>query len=448
MDPQIEIDTLSTSEDLKAPSPPLTVRKSKLDRPAVHRAHNFSAGSAAMPCAIMEAMKQEFADHEGTGMGIIEMSHRDEGGHVQKSVEATEASVRRLLEVPDDYYVLFMHGGAHAQFSAVPLNLLGDATEADYVVAGFWSQKAAKEAEKYCKVNIVANASESNYTSYPDPSTWMLSDKAEIVHICANETIHGLELFEDAELPEGKILVGDFTSTLFSRPIRIDRYGCIYASAGKNLGPAGVCLVIVRKDLVDSDRAKPWCPSILSYKQHAETRPIGSLYNTPPAFQIQFMRHVLKAYEEEGGLRALQARAFRKAKKITKVLEESNGFYYNPVAPHSRSLMSIPLRICAGGQKESAGQATPEPSTSLEEAFLSMAEARDMHQLRGHPLAGGIRVTNYHGVSETAIDVLCAFMREFYRLHVQREKRNSGGASSSPAVSHQSEEKENTRRAS
>ncbi|KAI0561667.1 Phosphoserine transaminase [Gracilaria domingensis] len=376
---------------------------------------NFSAGPACLSDWVMRTAGAEFCNKDNTGMGILEnrsharillslrtaqMSHRDAGGPVQNAISSATDKLRIMLDVPTNYHILFLQGGAHGQFAAIALNLLGDKTQADYVSTGYWSQRAISEASKYCTVRLAYDGAKDGFQSIPPVSEWDISPDSAYVHICANETIHGLEFLEDPELPEGSpVLVGDFTSTLMSRRINISKYGCIYASGGKNLGPAGVVAVIVRDDLLN--RALPTCPSVLSYSVMASSKPIPSIYNTPPTFLIYMVDLVLKDNMNNGGIEALERRAIERARRIYDVVEDSNGFYTLKCqdAMH-RSRMNVPFRIGKG-------------SVDMEELFCVEGAQRGLLQLFCHPLFPGCRITLYNGIPDSAVDALVEHMVDF-----------------------------------
>lgn len=367
---------------------------------------NFSAGPACLSDWVMRTAAEEFINKEGTGMGLMEMSHRDVGGPVQNCISSASDRIRTLLDVPSNYHVLFMQGGAHGQFAAVAMNLLGTKTQADYVSTGYWSQRAATEAGKYCSVRYAYDGSKDGFSHIPPVSEWDISKESAYVHICANETIHGLEYFEDPELPEGSPpLVGDFTSTLLSRKIDVSKYGCIYASGGKNLGPAGVTVIIIREDLVG--RESPICPSVLSYAKMAGSKPIPSIYNTPPTFLIYMVDLVLLDNMNMGGIEVLEARAKDRAAQIYNIIDDSNGFYKAKCSDVAhRSRMNVPFRI--GGESG---------SVDMEELFCSEAQKRGLLQLFCHPLFPGCRVTLYNGIPDSAVGALVEFMVEFASIY-------------------------------
>lgn len=333
------------------------------------------------------------------------MSHRDEGGPVQNIITAATGRIRSMLSVPENYHIIFMQGGAHGQFAALPLNLCLDKDQqADYIDTGFWSTRAFNEASKYCTPRIAYDGKVDNYQSIPPVEEWDISNDSAYVHICANETIHGLEFLEDPQLPEGSPpLVGDFTSTLLSRRIDVSKYGCIYCSGGKNLGPAGVTVVIIRDDLLGNE--SPQCPSVLSYSQMINSKPIPSIYNTPPTFLIYMVDLVLKDNKVDGGIEFLEKRAIRRSSLIYDIVENSDDFYSLKCQDKAhRSRMNIPFRILGG-------------DLPLEDKFSRDAEAQGLLQLFCHPLFPGNRVTLYNGIPDSAVDALANFMNQFREMH-------------------------------
>ena len=336
------------------------------------------------------------------------MSHRDPDGPVQRCLADTCALIRKLLHVPSNYEVLLMQGGAHAQFAALPLNLLGGKGKADYIDGGFWSQRARNEALKFCDARLLPGIRRNATTAkleYVPPSEWQLSPDAAYVHICANETINGLEFLDDPALPNTteRPLVADFTSTLLSRPVDVSKYGVIYASGGKNLGPAGVCIVIVRADLI-ATRELATCPSILSYSTMASSSPIPNVYNTPSMLAVRAVHLMLLEAEAEGGLDQCQARCQARAERLYAAIDESHGFYTFPVEAAWRSRTTIPFNI-RGGDRE------------LELLFRSQGEAVGLYQIFGHHSVGGLRVCLYNAVRNESVELLLRFMDSFRREH-------------------------------
>jgi phosphoserine aminotransferase len=356
------------------------------------RKFNFCAGPAALPEAVLQQAQQEILDWHGAGMSIMEMSHRS-NEFVGVASEA-ERDLRDLLSISDDYAVLFLQGGASTQFAAVPLNLMPVGGSADYVHTGQWSKKAIAEAKRYGSVNVVADAAESNYSTIPAFDSWQLDPKAAYLHYTPNETIGGVEFFWEPEVDVP--LVADMSSTILSRPIDVNKFGVIYAGAQKNIGPAGLTIAIVRRDLLGKSQAG--CPIMLDYATAAEN---DSMYNTPPTYSIYLAGLVFKWLKNQGGLTAIEQVNRRKASKLYDYIDNS-GFYANPVELTSRSLMNIPFTLADAG---------------LDKAFLMQADAAGLMNLKGHRSVGGMRASIYNAVGEDAVDALIDFMREFARVN-------------------------------
>ncbi len=352
------------------------------------RAFNFCAGPASLPSTVLLQAQRDLLNYRDSGMSVMEMSHRDQV--IVEMAEKAERDLRDLLAIPDDYAVLFLQGGASSQFAMVPMNLLGDAGTADYVNTGQWSSKAIKEAGRFCDVNVVASSEDANFTYVPTQSGWRLSDDAAYVHYCPNETIGGLEFDFIPEVD--KPLVADMSSTLLSRPLDVSRFGLIYAGAQKNIGPAGLTLVIVRKDLLG--RAGPQVPSMLDYKIHADN---GSMYNTPPTFSWYLAGLVFEWLKEQGSLEAMGEINRRKAAMLYDFIDGSD-FYSNPVRPSQRSLMNVPFVLA---------------DSALDQAFLDGAFDADLQNLKGHRSVGGMRASIYNAVPEVAVEVLVEYMADF-----------------------------------
>ncbi len=352
------------------------------------RAFNFSAGPAAIPTEVLEEARNEMLNYQGSGMSIMEMSHRSRA--FIDIAEEAEANLRELLGVPEQYDVLFLQGGATLQFAMVPLNLLREKTSADYVNTGSWSTKAIKEARRFCDVNVVANAEDDQFDRIPPVDTWSLNPDAAYLHICSNETIGGVQ-FRD--FPETSVpLVADMSSDILSRPVDVSRFGVIYAGAQKNIGPAGLTVVIVRHDLVG--HAREGTPSMLDYAVHASA---GSMSNTPPTYTWYLAALVFRWLKNNGGLEAMEARNRRKADKLYGAIEQSN-FYHCPVMKDARSLMNVPFTL---------------PNPDFDGSFLAGAEERGLLNLKGHRSVGGMRASLYNAVPEAAVDALIEFMNEF-----------------------------------
>ena len=356
------------------------------------RVFNFSAGPAVLPLEVLEQARAEMTDWRGSGMSVMEVSHRSKA-FIACAAEA-EADLRTLLAIPSNYKVLFLQGGATGMFSAIPMNLAGPDSVVDYVNTGAWSKKALGEAKHYCKVNVAADAAAGNYTSVPPQSTWKLTSGAAYVHYTPNETIGGVEF---PWVPEvGAPLVADMSSTILSRPIDVSRYGLIYAGAQKNIGPAGICVVIVREDLIG--KARPGTPSVWDFKAMADA---DSMLNTPPTFGWYFAGLVFKWILKEGGLAAMAQRNRAKAAKLYAAIDGS-GFYRNPVDPACRSWMNVPFIL-----------AKPE----LDKSFIAEAGKAGLTNLEGHRSVGGMRASIYNAMPVAGVDALVDFMRDFARRH-------------------------------
>ena len=356
------------------------------------RAHNFCAGPAALPLAVLERAQRELLDWSHSGASVMEVSHRS--SEFVSVADRAESSLRRLLEISDDYAVLFLQGGASLQFASVPLNLAAENQVMDQVVTGQWSKKAFAEQQRFGAVNLVASSADQNFASIPQQDAWQRDPTAAYLHYCPNETIGGLEFgfVPDSDVP----LVADMSSTILSRPVDVDRFGVIYAGAQKNIGPAGLCLVIVRRELLG--RARPETPAMLNWQIAAEN---DSMYNTPPTFAIYLAGLVFEWLEELGGLEKMEAINRRKAEKLYALIDES-GFYANPVEQISRSLMNVPFTLA---------------DDALDTVFLKEAEAKQLLNLKGHRSVGGMRASLYNAVEESSVDALCSFMRDFEQRH-------------------------------
>jgi len=360
----------------------------------VSRAFNFSAGPAALPTEVLERAQAEMLDYRGTGMSVMEMSHRS--AEFIEIAERAEADLIELLGVPDDYRVLFLQGGATTQFAMVPLNLLGDKDQADYLNTGSWSEKAIKEAQRFCRVNVVASAAEHNYDRIPNPSTWSCDPRSAYLHVCSNETIGGVQFQQFPELPaeyaEAVPLVADMSSDLLSRPIEVSRFGLIYAGAQKNIGPAGLTVVIVKKSLMGN--ARPTTPSMLDYAVHAAA---DSMSNTPPTYAWYLAGLVFEWLKGQGGLAGIELRNRRKAQKLYDAIDRSN-LFQSPVAKEARSMMNVTFTL---------------PDPDQDGAFLKGAKARGLLNLKGHRSVGGMRASIYNAVPEAAVDALVEYMQDF-----------------------------------
>ena len=357
------------------------------------RVFNFSAGPAALPESVLRRAADEMLDWHGSGMSVMEMSHR--GRHFIAIADEAEALLRALLAVPANYKVLFMQGGAIGENAIVPMNLLGQKTSIDFVDTGEWSKKTIKEAGKYARARIAASAESSGYTRVPPREEWQLDPEAAYVHICSNETIGGVQYQFTPEV--GAVpLVADMSSDILSRPVDVSKYGLIYGGAQKNIGPAGLTIVIVREDLLG--RALPITPSAFDYKQQAAA---DSMFNTPQTYGIYIAGLVFKWIDAQGGLPAMEAHNARKAALLYDFLD-GQSWYTSPVAKDSRSLMNVPFRL---------------PDAALDSAFLKGAEARGMVQLKGHRVVGGMRASIYNAMPVEGVQALVAYMAEFASHH-------------------------------
>jgi phosphoserine aminotransferase len=357
----------------------------------VQRIFNFSAGPAVMPPSVLEEAQRDLVSLPGVGMSILEISHRSKA--FESILHTAEADIRALAGIPDDYAVLFLQGGASLQFSMVPMNLLPEGGSADYVVTGAWSQKAVKEAKRHGKVTIAATTENGNFVRVPDAGEIDWDANAAYAHVTSNNTIFGTQFLT---MPDaGAVpLVCDASSDIFSRPIDVPKYGLIYAGAQKNLGPSGVTLVIMRKELLA--RAPKSLPTMLNYATHAENE---SMYNTPPCFGIYILGLVAKWLKGNGGLKAIETINERKAGKVYAEIDRT-GFYRGHAEPGSRSRMNVTFRL---------------PSEALEGEFAKASTAAGLDGLKGHRSVGGLRASIYNAFPEDGIDALVSFMQEFER---------------------------------
>jgi phosphoserine aminotransferase len=357
------------------------------------RIFNFAAGPAVLPEAVLEQASQEMLDWHGCGTSVMEMSHR--GKEFIGIAAAAEADLRELLGVPANYKVLFLQGGATLQFAAIPMNLLRGKSSADYVNTGEWAKKAIKEAKRYCSVNIAASSEDKKFTYAPAQAAWKLDRNAAYVHVCTNETIGGVEFHwipDTGDVP----LVADMSSHILSRPVEVAKYGLIYAGAQKNIGPAGLTIVIVRDDLLG--QALPITPSVLEYKAQSEA---DSMLNTPPTYGVYIAGLVFKWLKGLGGLKKMAELNSAKAQVLYEFLDQTE-FYYSPVEKGDRSLMNVPFRL---------------RNESLNDEFLKQAKERSMVELKGHRSVGGMRASIYNAMPIDGVKALVGFMREFQTRH-------------------------------
>jgi phosphoserine aminotransferase len=352
---------------------------------------NFSAGPAVLPRAVLEQARDELVVWHDSGMSVMEMSHR--GRDYTGIIQEAEADLRALMAIPKNYKVLFLQGGASAQFGMVPMNLLRGKASADYLNTGIWSQKGIEEASRFGRVNVVASSEDRNFSYAPPQSDWKLDPDAAFVHYTPNETIGGVEIFETPDT--GSVpLVADMSSCILSRPFDVSKFGLIYAGAQKNIGPAGVTVVIVREDLIG--QPLPGTPTMYDYRIHAEN---DSMYNTPPTYGIYIAGLVFKWLKAQGGVAAMEQKNIAKAQLLYDAIDTS-GFYGSPVARANRSRMNVPFTLS---------------DARLDADFLKGAEARGLVQLKGHRLLGGMRASIYNAMPIEGVAALVDYMREFAR---------------------------------
>lgn len=357
--------------------------------------YNFAAGPAVLPSEVLQQVQAELLDWHGAGMSVMEMSHR--GKEFMAIAAEAEADLRELMGIPANYKVLFLQGGGSAQFAMIPMNLLRGKKTADYLNTGEWSKKAISEAKKYCEVNVVASSADKNFSYAPTQDQWKLNPDAAYVHYCSNETIGGVEIFWTPDV--GAVpLVADMSSHILSRPIDVSKYALIYAGAQKNIGPAGLAIIIVREDLIGE--TLPVTPSMYDYKIHADNE---SMYNTPPTFAIYVAGLVFKWLKAKGGLSAMEKTNIEKANLIYDYLDTTD-FYGCPTAKENRSRMNIPFTL---------------KNEALDEEFLKQAKARGLVQLKGHRSVGGMRASIYNAMPIEGVRVLVDFMKDFEKSNSQ-----------------------------
>ena len=354
------------------------------------RVFNFSAGPAVLPEPVLRRARGALWDLESSGIGVLEHSHR--GAEIDRVFETAIRHCRDLARIPNDYAILFVQGGASSQFFMAPMNLLGQGQTADYINTGSWSKKAIKEAKKLGNVHVAASSEDTRFDRIPSEMAW--SESPAYVHFTSNNTIAGTEWSKEPNVPDGVPLVCDASSDIFSRPIDVSKYGLIYAGAQKNLGPAGVTLVIIRKDL--ADRAPESLPTMLQYRTHIAS---DSRYNTPPVFGVYMVGQVLAWLKERGGLQSLANHNRDKARLIYTALDESS-FYSSPVKRSSRSQMNIVFRT---------------PSEDLDARFIAAAATKGLRGLKGHRSVGGIRASIYNAFPKAGCEALVEHMAEFER---------------------------------
>ena len=355
----------------------------------MERVYNFSAGPAVLPLEVLEEAAAEMLNYKGTGMSVMEMSHRSKA--YQAIIDEAEADLRELMNIPENYKVLFLQGGASQQFAMIPMNLMKNGV-ADYIITGQWAKKAYEEAKKYGKANAIASSADKTFSYIPDCSNLPISEDADYVYICENNTIYGTKFWE---LPntKGKLLISDVSSCFLSEPVDVSRYGVIYGGVQKNIGPAGVVIAIIREDLITDD-VLPGTPTMLKYKTQSDN---GSMYNTPPAYGIYICGKVFKWLKKQGGLAVMKERNEEKAKILYDFLDNSKMFH-GTVEKADRSLMNVPF---VTGDKD------------LDAKFVKEAEAAGFVNLKGHRSVGGMRASIYNAMPKAGVEALVAFMAEF-----------------------------------
>ena len=353
------------------------------------RVYNFSAGPAVLPEEVLREAAEEMMDYRGSGMSVMEMSHRSQT--FQEIIDTAEADLRELMNIPDHYKVLFLQGGASLQFAMIPMNLMKN-QKADYIVTGQWAKKAAKEAEKYGEVRVIASSEDETFSYIPDCSDLPVSEDADYVYICENNTIYGTK-FQELPNTKGKTLVADVSSCFLSEPVDVTKYGVIYGGVQKNIGPAGVVIAIIREDLITEDTLAG-TPTMMKYKTHADAK---SLYNTPPAYGIYICGKVFQWLKRQGGLTAMKEYNEKKAKLLYDYLDESKMFH-GTVAKKDRSLMNVPF---VTGDQE------------LDSKFVKEADKAGFKNLKGHRSVGGMRASIYNAMPIEGVEALVEFMKQF-----------------------------------
>jgi phosphoserine aminotransferase len=360
----------------------------------VSRIWNFSAGPAALPLAVLERAQRDMLDWNGSGASVMEQSHR--GKRFGELAAQTEADLRQLMAIPDDYAVLFLQGGATQHFAQIPMNLAGENDSADYLITGHWGEKAASEAAPYVRVNVAASSKAQNYLRMPSREAWQLDPNAAYVHYTTNETIHGVE-FHDVPDVGDVPLVADMSSDILSGPIDVSKFGLIYAGAQKNIGPSGLVVMIVREDLLRRN-PRP-LPKIFRYAEHAAQK---SMLNTPNTWGWYLAGLTFQWLKEQGGLAAMEVRNREKAETLYAAIDGSGGYYRNPVEPSARSRMNVTFVL---------------HDPALDAVFLKEAEAAGLLALKGHRAVGGMRASLYNAMTVEGVRALCDFMGEFARKH-------------------------------
>lgn len=355
----------------------------------VSRVYNFSAGPAVLPEEVLREAQEEMMDYRGCGMSVMEMSHRSAA--FQQIIDEAEADLRELMNIPKEYKVLFLQGGASLQFAMIPMNLMKNRV-ADYIVTGQWAKKAFQEAQKFGKANKIATSEDRTFSYIPDCSDLPVSPDADYVYICENNTIYGTK-FKELPNTKGKVLVSDVSSCFLSEPVDVPRYGIIYGGVQKNIGPAGMVIAVIREDLITED-VLPGTPTMMTYKTHADA---GSLYNTPNCWSIYICGKVFKWLKRMGGLAVMKEKNEEKAKLLYDYLDSSK-LFRGTVVPKDRSLMNVPF---VTGDKD------------LDAKFVKEAKAAGLENLKGHRTVGGMRASIYNAMPREGVEALVAFMKKF-----------------------------------
>lgn len=363
------------------------------------KVYNFNAGPAMLPEDVMQQARAEFLDWHGTGMSVMEISHRSD--EFIAIAQESEKDLREILNIPSNYHVLFLHGGGRSQFAMVPMNLIGQYKKAAYIQTGIWGKLSIEEARRFCAVDIIADAEPTRFTTIPDISTWKSLDAAAYLSYVDNETVNGVEFPFVPNIREDVPLVCDMSSNILSREIDISKFGLIYACAQKNMGIAGVTIVILRDDLLQREPMQP-IPSMFEYRQHVDKE---SMLNTPPVYPWYMAGLIFKWMKAQGGVAALEKRNAHKAKKLYDYLEKTS-FYSNPVEPRYRSRMNVIFTL---------------PTKELDDHFVQEADKIGLNGLRGHRYLGGIRVSMYNAMPEAGIDALIAFMEDFETRYANKQ---------------------------
>ena len=361
------------------------------------RTFNFSAGPAMLPESVMRKASHDFLNWNNTGMSVMEMSHRSP--EFMSVAHKMEADLRSIMSIPDNYKVLFMHGGASMQFSAIPMNMVAQEDTVDYFNTGVWSTKAIKEARRYAQVNVVAQGEGDNPTAIAHPDTWSFSDDARYIHLCVNETITGLEFQEDdldAVFAQGKPVIADMSSNIMCREIDVSKFAMIYAGAQKNIGPAGLVIVIVREDMIGHARSDT--PTLLNWETYANNE---SMFNTPATFAWYLAGLVFEWIKDSGGVKAISKINESKAQKLYAFIDQSD-FYKNSIAKHNRSWMNVTFNLT---------------NANLETAFLAESKSAGLLSLKGHKAFGGMRASIYNAMPEDGVDALIQFMDVFAKKY-------------------------------